>query len=124
VKPRLVRLETHNHEGRGRLTTIEPGEDSIVPFNIKRVFYVYDVPLNTTRGGHGHKTCEQFLIAIGGMVLIKLQDSEFLLDSPEYGLYVPVNNLIRTIFLTPDSCLLCFASELYDKDDYIYDTVS
>lgn len=122
MKPRLVYLETYKQGERGRLTTITPGEGSIVPFDVKRVFYIYDAPLKTVRGGHGHKSCEQFLIAVAGMVLIKLSDDEeHMLNSPEFGLYVPVGNFLRMIFMTPDACLLVLASEPYSKADYIYE---
>lgn len=122
MQPRLVWLETHNGGERGRLTTITPGEDTIVPFDVKRVFYIYDVPLKTVRGGHGHKTCHQLLIAVGGMVLVKVAGEEHILDSPELGLYVPPGNILRLVFLTSNAYLLVLASEPYNKADYIYET--
>jgi dTDP-4-dehydrorhamnose 3,5-epimerase-like enzyme len=122
TEPRLIWLETHREE-RGMLTTITPGEGTIVPFDIKRVFYVYGVPLHEVRGGHAHKTCQQFFVSVSGMVLIKISDcKEYLLDHPQYGLYVPPGNTVRMIFLTSTACLLVLASDLYDPDDYIYET--
>ena len=123
TEPRLIWLETHKQEERGRLTVITPGEGTIVPFDVKRVFYIYGVPLKTVRGGHAHKTCHQFLVAVSGMVLVKCGNGEeHMLDDPEYGLYVPPGNTTRMIFLTPDACLLVLASEEYNKDDYIYES--
>jgi len=87
------------------------------------VFYVYGVPLHEVRGGHAHKTCQQFLVAVSGMVLIKMGDGkEHLLDDPQYGLLVPPGNTTRMIFLTSTACLLVLASEPYNPEDYIYDT--
>jgi dTDP-4-dehydrorhamnose 3,5-epimerase-like enzyme len=122
TEPRLIWLETHREE-RGILTTITPGEGTIVPFDVKRVFYVYGVPLQEVRGGHAHKTCHQLLVAVGGMVLVKMGNGkEHLLNDPQYGLYIPPGNTTRMIFLTKTACLLVLASEPYDPDDYVYDT--
>jgi len=120
MKPRLIWLETHKEE-RGVISVVEPDTEGIVPFDVKRVFYIYNTPMHVVRGGHGHKECQQFLIAITGMVLIKLDDgSEFILERPDFGLYVPVGNIIHMVFLTKDTCLLVLASEKYKPDDYIY----
>jgi len=120
MKPRLVWIETHPQEERGFLSTIEPDVDGIVPFDVKRVFYIYNVPMHVVRGGHGHKKCHQFMLAISGMVLVKLDDgTEFLLDRPEFGLYLPPGNIMRMIFLTTNACLLVLASEKYDSEDYV-----
>jgi hypothetical protein len=114
-------MDTHIEE-RGRLTTVAPGEGTMLPFDIKRVFYVYDVPLHEIRGGHAHKTCHQLLIAVSGMVLIKTGNGkEHLLTDPQFGLYVPPGNTVRMIFSTKPACLLVLASEPYDPDDYVYD---
>ena len=119
--PKIIPLETHADE-RGKLTTLSL-VDGCVPFTVKRMFYVYDVPLRVMRGGHAHKTCEQFLIAVSGMVMIKFDNGvEHILSTPSVGLHIPAGNVVRMLFLTPDACLLVLASELYDKDDYIYDT--
>jgi dTDP-4-dehydrorhamnose 3,5-epimerase-like enzyme len=118
---KIVPLETHADE-RGRLTTLSL-VDGCVPFTVKRMFYIYDVPLRVMRGGHAHKTCEQFLIAVSGMVLLNMDNGvEHVLSVRSVGLYIPAGNVVRMLFLTPDACLLVLASELYDKDDYIYDT--
>src|SRR4030042_3024145 len=102
MKPRLVWIETYKHEERGYLSSIEPCDGGIVPFDVKRVFYIYGVPLRVMRGGHGHKRCHQFMIAVAGMVLVKLDDgTEFLLDRPEFGLYLPPHTLMRMNFFTP-----------------------
>ena len=119
--PKIIPIETHADE-RGKLTTLSL-VDGCVPFTVKRMFYIYDVPLRVMRGGHAHKTCEQFLIAVSGMVMIKMSDGvEHILSDPGIGLYLPAGVGVRMLFLTPNACLLVLASELYDRNDYIYDT--
>ena len=121
MKPSLIWLPTHKQEGRGTITIAEYGNESVLPFCPKRAFYIYGVPMHIVRGGHGHKECEQFMIAITGMVLIKLDDgTEFLLDRPDMGLYLPPGDIMRMIFLTGGACLLVLASHAFDPDDYIY----
>jgi uncharacterized RmlC-like cupin family protein len=121
MKPRLVWLETHKDETRGILTTAEYGNESVLPFCPKRVFHIYDVPLQTVRGGHGHKECHQFMIAVSGIVMVKLGNGEeHMLDRPDFGLYVPPGNITWQIFLSKDACLVVLASEHYDPGDYIY----
>ena len=77
-------------EGMGSLSFIEK---KIIPFSIKRVYYLYDVPLNGERGGHAHKHLFQVLIALNGSFELLLDDGsntkKILLESPNVGLYIP-----------------------------------
>jgi dTDP-4-dehydrorhamnose 3,5-epimerase-like enzyme len=105
---------------RGNLTFIEAGNH--LPFEIRRVYYLYDVPGGATRAGHGHKTLEQLMIAMSGSFDVELDDGRarkrYHLDRSYYGLYVP-SMIWRDIdnFSSGSVCLV-LASEFFDESDY------
>ncbi len=106
---------------RGNLTVIE--ENSDVPFDIKRVYYLYDVPGGESRGAHAHKTLQQLIIAASGSFTVTLDDGRkkksFNLKRSYYGLLV-VPGIWRDLDdFSSGSVLLCLASEHYDETDYI-----
>lgn len=108
---------------RGNLSVIEGCKD--IPFDIARVYWVYDVPAGECRGGHAHKRLKQFLIALSGSFTVTLDDGEnrrkFLLNHPYQGLEIETG-IWRTLddFSSGAVCLV-LASEHYDEDDYIRD---
>ena len=110
-------------DARGNLTFIE--ENRHIPFAIKRVYYLYDVPGGESRGGHAHKTLQQFIIAASGSFDVILDDGSkkkrFHLNRSYYGLYVP-NMIWRELdnFSSGSVCLV-LASDLYKAEDYIRD---
>lgn len=110
-------------DSRGNLSFVEGQKD--IPFSIKRVYYLYDVPGGASRGGHAHKNLHQLLIAIGGSFSITLKDGRneitFNLNRAYEGLYLPPF-IWRDIgnFSSGSSCLV-LASEYYDESDYIRD---
>lgn len=110
-------------DDRGQLVALEEFKD--IPFEIKRVYYIYDTLSDVRRGFHAHKNLEQILICIHGSCKILL-DNGFEkkivpLEKPYEGLYV-ANNVWREMFdFSPDAVLLVLASELYDESDYIRD---
>jgi UDP-2-acetamido-3-amino-2,3-dideoxy-glucuronate N-acetyltransferase len=113
---RLIPLELYSNGVRGDISVIQD-----LPFVVKRLFNIYNVPADVLRGGHAHKKCQQFFIATSGAVLIKIQGgAEYILDCPEIGLYVPPLHIIHLTFLSKESVLTVLASEKYDKDDYFY----
>jgi len=106
---------------RGNLTVIE--ENSDVPFDIKRVYYLYDVPGGESRGSHAHKELQQLIIAASGSFTVTLDDGtkkkSFNLKRSYYGLLV-VPGIWRDLDdFSSGSVLLCLANEHYDEDDYI-----
>ena len=107
-------------EGMGSLSFVEK---EIIPFSIKRVYYLYDVPFNGERGGHAHKDLFQVLIALNGSFELLLDDGsntkKILLDSPNIGLYIP-NGIWREMNnFSKNSVCLVLASQDYDENDYI-----
>lgn len=108
---------------RGNLTVIEEGRD--IPFDIRRVYYLYDVPGGESRGAHAHKKLYQLIIAASGSFTVTLDDGSdkrsFNLKRSYYGLLV-VPGIWRDLDdFSSGSVLLCLASEHYDEKDYIRD---
>ena len=119
-KYRLIELPNIIDE-RGNLTVAEFGR--LIPFDAKRFFMVYQVPLVQIRGEHAHHKCHQFLIAARGSIAVIADDGvsrdEFLLNRPNLGLYLPPLVWGVQYKYSPDACLLVFASDYYDGEDYI-----
>lgn len=111
------------HDVRGNLTPIESGED--IPFDIKRIYYLYDVPSGESRGAHAHKELQQLIIAANGSFTITLDDGKnkksFTLNRPYQGLLI-VPGIWRDLDdFSSGAVLLCLASEHYMATDYIRD---
>lgn len=109
-------------DSRGYLSVIEGGLD--VPFEIKRIYYLYLVP-EAARGAHAHKQLQQLMVATSGSVHVTLDDGQnkktFVLDKPWKGLLV-VPGLWRTLeHFSGGAVCMVLASEKYDADDYIRD---
>ena len=110
-------------DDRGQLVALEEFID--IPFEIKRVYYMYETGEGVRRGFHAHKSLEQILICIHGTCKILL-DNGFEkkivpLEKPYEGLYIS-NDMWREMYdFSPDAVLLVLASELYDESDYIRD---
>ena len=108
---------------RGNLTFIEGGNH--LPFEIKRVYYLYDVPGGATRAGHGHKTLEQLMIAMSGSFDVELDDGrakkKYHLNRSYYGLYVPSMIWREIDNFSSGSVCLVLASELFNESDYYRD---
>ena len=107
----------------GSLTVVE-GSMSI-PFDVKRVYYLYDVPGNVERGGHAHKALYQLIVAASGSFTITLDDGNvkrsFALNNPNKGLLVIPGIWRELSDFSSGSVCLVLASMLYDADDYIRD---
>ncbi|MDR3124515.1 MAG: FdtA/QdtA family cupin domain-containing protein [Endomicrobium sp.] len=121
-KVKLIKLQIFG-DARGSLVSLEQYKN--IPFNIKRVYYIFDTKRDTPRGFHAHKTLEQVLICVNGACKIKVDDGKnvdiFNLFSPEQGLYIG-NNIWREMFDFSQGCvLLVLASRYYDPKEYIKD---
>ncbi len=108
---------------KGNLTPIEGAAD--VPFDIARVYYLYDVPGGEVRGGHAHRSLEQVIIAASGSFDVVLDDglkrARFMLNRSYYGLYVPPMVWRELENFSSGSVSLVLASGHYDEADYIRD---
>lgn len=120
----IVKYQFQQHgDDRGQLVALEQFKD--IPFEIKRVYYMYDTGENVRRGYHAHQNLEQILICIHGSCKVLLDNGferkKVFLEKPYEGLYVP-NDMWREMYdFSPDAVLLVLASEYYDEDDYIRD---
>ena len=108
-------------DDRGQLVAIEAMKD--LPFEIKRVYYIYDTLPGVRRGFHAHRNLQQILLCVNGSCKIHLDNghetAEVLLDKPNEGLYI-ANDMWREMYdFTPGAVLLVLASEYYDEADYI-----
>jgi len=108
-------------DARGNLSFIEGGQH--IPFDIKRVYYLFDVPGGSDRGSHAHKGLQQFIVAMSGSFDVVLDDGSekkrFHLNRSYYGLYVcPMMWRLLDNFSSGAVCMV-LASEHYDEDDYI-----
>lgn len=107
----------------GNLTPVHSKQE--IPFEINRVFYIYDVPGGEDRGAHAHKACHQFIVAASGAFEVELRDGtnvrKVLLNRPYNGLYVPPGIWAQEQGFSSGSVCLVFASHYFDESDYIRD---
>ncbi len=110
-------------EPDGKLTPIELDRD--IPFDVKRMFYVYDVHDQNDRGKHSHHKTKQILIAVSGRVTVACDDGKtkrnYVLDEPSRALYIPEMIWDEQAYLTEDTVLLVLSNMKYIPEDYIHD---
>jgi hypothetical protein len=111
------------HDQRGNLSVVEGG--MLIPFDIKRLYYLYDVPGGTMRGGHAHRKLRQLIIAASGSFDVSLEDghsrTKFTLNRSYQGLYIPTMTWREIDNFSSGAVCLVLASEHYDESDYIYE---
>ena len=111
------------HDPRGNLTPIEGNGD--VPFDIKRIYYLYDVPSGESRGAHAHRELQQLIIAANGSFTITLDDGRnkkaYTLNRPYQGLLIAPGIWRDLDDFSSGAVLLCLASEHYAPEDYMRD---
>lgn len=114
---------TKINDPRGNLTVAEGLKD--VPFNVARTYWVYDVPGGESRGGHAHKRCLEFIIAVSGSFTVTLSDGSqrkpYHLNHPWQGLLVDTATWRTLDDFSSGAVCLVLASEPFDEDDYIRD---
>lgn len=108
---------------KGNLTVIQ--NNIQVPFDVNRVFYLYDIPGGESRGAHAHKRCHQFIIAASGAFEVLINDGVtqriIQLNRPYLGIHIPPMIWASEINFSSGSICLVMASHTYDEDDYIRD---
>ncbi len=111
----------------GNITAID-SKNNIIPYDVKRIFYLYDIPGGESRGAHAHKACHQFLIAASGSFEVLLDDGEVkrkvLLNRPYLGLHIPPWIWASEVNFSSGAICLVLASHIYDEDDYIREYTS
>ena len=110
-------------DARGNLSFVK--QKNHVPFEIKRTYWIYDVPGGEARGGHAFRENKEFIIALSGAFDVVVDDGlnkkTFTLNRSYYGLYVPAGLWRKMVNFSTNSLALEFGSEHYDKEDYIRD---
>lgn len=119
----MVELDRHHSDRKGNLTVVENGET--LPFDMKRVYYLYDVPGGENRGSHAHKELSQLIIAASGSFTVTLDDGKckrsFFLNRPYQGLYVKPGMWRDLEDFSSGAVCMVLASDIYLKEDYIRD---
>ncbi len=119
---KMYTFEPHG-DARGQLVAVEANKD--IPFEVKRVYYMYDTTPGVARGHHAHKALEQILICVHGSCKILLDNGKeketVVLDEPNKGLYIS-SDMWRVMYdFSPDAVLMVMASTYYEESDYIRD---
>ncbi len=117
----IIELDRHYSDRKGNLSVVENG--STLPFNVKRVYYLYDVPGGESRGAHAHKDLSQLIIAASGSFRVTLDDGKvkrsFFLNRPYQGLYVKPGIWRDLDDFSSGAVCMVLASDVYLKEDYI-----
>lgn len=117
----MVELDKHHSNRKGNLTVVENGKT--LPFDVKRVYYLYDVPGGESRGAHAHRDLEQFIVAASGSFRVTLDDGtckrSFVLNRPYQGLYVKPGMWRDLDDFSSGAVCMVLANEVYIKEDYI-----
>jgi len=117
----VIELDKHHSDRKGNLSVVENGKTYL--FDVKRVFYTYDVPGGESRGSHAHKELEQLIVAASGSFTVTLDDGKnkrsYFLNRPYQGLYVKPGIWCNLEDFSSGAVCMVLASDLYDADDYI-----
>ena len=119
---RLIELDRHHHDN-GNLSVVDGG--ITLPFEIKRTYYTYDIPGGAERGGHSHKECREFIVAISGSFDVEIDDgverATYTLNRPYFGLLIEPGIWRELKNFSSGSVCMVIASLHYDEQDYVRD---
>ena len=120
IKIDLPKIE----DRRGNLSFIEGGKH--IPFDIKRAYWIYDVPGGQYRGGHAYRTQQEFIVALSGSFEVQIRNKtgemeRYFLNRSYYGIYVPAMMWRQLTDFSTNSLALVLSSGAFDESDYIYD---
>lgn len=120
---RIIELNKYRSDRRGNLSVVESCKN--VPFDIRRVFYIYDVPGGESRGSHAHRTLQQIILAATGSFNVELDDGytkkTVFLNHPDKALYIPDGIWASQTDFSAGAVALVLASDRYIEEDYIRD---
>lgn len=119
---RLIEIDRHRNPA-GTIAVAQ--NDNRLPFTVKRVFYIYDIPSDTRRGGHSHLTGEELVVAASGCFDVEITDGKatkrFTLNRPYRALYIPAGLWITLDEFSSGCICLTLCSNKYDETDYVRD---
>ena len=119
----IIELDQHHSDRKGNISVVQNGVT--VPFDVKRVYYLYDVPGGESRGAHAHKDLSQLIVAASGSFRVILDDGRakrtFFLNRPYQGLYLKPGIWRDLNDFSSGAVCMVLASEKYDPEDYIRD---
>lgn len=119
----IIEFDKHYSDRKGNISVVQNGDT--VPFDVKRVYYLYDVPGGESRGAHAHKKLSQLIVAASGSFRVILDDGRakrtFFLNRPYQGLLVKPGIWRDLNDFSSGAVCMVLASEKYDPDDYIRD---
>lgn len=119
----ILELDKHHSDRKGNISVVQNGDT--VPFSVKRVYYLYDVPGGESRGSHAHKNLSQLMVAASGSFRVTLDDGNvkrsFVLNRPYQGLYVKPGIWRELDDFSSGAVCMVLASDVYLKEDYIRD---
>ena len=117
----MIELDKHHSDRKGNLTVVQNVDT--LPFDVKRVYYLYDVPGGESRGAHAHRDLSQFMVAASGSFRVTLDDGKvkryFFLNRPYQGLYVKPGIWRDLDDFSSGAVCMVLASDVYKKEDYI-----
>lgn len=117
---KIIALPKHKNRA-GNISVYENNTD--IPFDVQRVFYIYDIPGGEDRGAHAHKECHQFLIAASGSFEVELDDGNSIkkvqLNQPDVGLHIPPGIWAAEVNFSSGAICLVLTSHKYFEEDYI-----
>lgn len=119
----VIELSRHHSDRKGTISVVQNGDT--VPFNVKRVYYLYDVPGGESRGSHAHRELSQLIVAASGSFRVTLDDGHvkqsFVLNRPYQGLYVAPGIWRDLDDFSSGAVCMVLASDVYRAEDYIRD---
>lgn len=119
----VIELSKHHSDRKGNISVVENSET--IPFDCKRVYYLYDVPGGESRGAHAHRDLSQLIVAASGSFRVTLDDGivkrSFILNRPYQGLYVKPGIWRDLDDFSSGAVCMVLASDVYKKEDYIRD---
>ncbi|MDD3944753.1 MAG: FdtA/QdtA family cupin domain-containing protein [Bacteroidales bacterium] len=118
----IIELDKHHSDRKGNLSVVE--NRITLPFDVKRIYYIYDVPGGESRGAHAHKELNQLIVAASGSFRVTLDDGNvkmsYLLNRPYLGLCIKPGIWRELDDFSSGAVCLVLASDVYSKEDYIH----